>query len=96
MVLKLPWVLKMNEIIKIDDFSFTYNHGSKAVRVLKNINLSLFPGEVVGLVGESGSGKSTLAKAMLRIPDFKYDVSNENCNIYVDRHSDTPAVKFSI
>lgn len=31
------------------------------------VNLSIFPGETVGLVGESGSGKSTLGKCLLRI-----------------------------
>ncbi len=33
--------------------------------VLRNIDLSVAPGESIGLVGESGSGKSTLALAMM-------------------------------
>ncbi len=37
--------------------------GSK--KILKNINLSLYPGEFCGLIGPSGSGKSTLIKALL-------------------------------
>jgi peptide/nickel transport system ATP-binding protein len=40
---------------------------SKARTVaLDSLNLTLGPGEVVGVVGESGSGKSTLARALLR------------------------------
>ena len=35
--------------------------------VLKNINLSIMPGETVGLIGVNGSGKSTLLKLMTKI-----------------------------
>jgi peptide/nickel transport system ATP-binding protein len=38
-----------------------------AVHVLRDVNLDLPRGRIVGLVGESGSGKTTLALAILRL-----------------------------
>lgn len=38
-----------------------------AVQALCNVDLEVFPGEVVGLVGENGAGKSTLIKCIAGI-----------------------------
>lgn len=57
----------MNEhIIEISHLSIGYrNRAGDIVQVLRDIDLTIDPGETVGLVGESGSGKSTLALAMM-------------------------------
>ncbi len=39
------------------------------IHALKNINLTIHPGETVGLIGDNGSGKSTLLKLIAGITD---------------------------
>ncbi len=50
--------------IKIENLRKVYGQGDTAVEALKNVNMYVAPGEVVGLVGPSGSGKSTLLKCL--------------------------------
>ena len=52
-------------LVKLVGVAKTFGHDGLAVRVLRDINLHLRPGETLGLVGESGSGKTTLAKVLL-------------------------------
>ncbi|MCO4860511.1 ABC transporter ATP-binding protein/permease [Cupriavidus sp. WGlv3] len=53
--------------IDMSDLGFRY--GNRAV--IRGLNLSIAPGEMIGLVGHSGSGKSTLVNLICRF----YDVS---------------------
>lgn len=50
--------------ILIEGLRKVYGQGDTAVEALKDINMYVRPGEVVGLVGPSGSGKSTLLKCL--------------------------------
>jgi putative ABC transport system ATP-binding protein len=50
--------------IRIEGLRKVYGHGDTALEALKNVNMVVAPGEVVGLVGPSGSGKSTLLKCL--------------------------------
>ena len=42
---------------------------SKKIKVIDNINLKLYKGEILVIAGESGSGKTTLAKLIMRSID---------------------------
>ncbi|MBK6866387.1 MAG: ABC transporter ATP-binding protein [Burkholderiales bacterium] len=55
--------------IRIESLSKRFGRGDTAVWALKNVNLQVAPGEVVGLIGPSGSGKSTLLKCLGAVID---------------------------
>lgn len=50
--------------IQIENLTKRYGEGDTAVNALKGVDMTIWPGEVVGLVGPSGSGKSTLLKCL--------------------------------
>lgn len=54
----------MDDGIHIEGLSKRYGEGDTAVDALKEVNMRIAPGEVVGLVGPSGSGKTTLLKCL--------------------------------
>jgi len=49
-------------ILTVRGVSRGFARGSSEVRVLANVDLSLYGGEIIGLLGRSGSGKSTLLR----------------------------------
>ena len=51
-----------DSILTVRDVSRGFARGSGEVRVLADVDLSLYSGEIVGLLGRSGSGKSTLLR----------------------------------
>ncbi|MBM33290.1 MULTISPECIES: ABC transporter ATP-binding protein [unclassified Arsukibacterium] len=68
---------------KIEFKQVGFNYGKQAVEggkaaVLQQLELTIKPGEKVGLVGRSGAGKSTLVNLLLRF----YDI--ESGNILID------------
>lgn len=60
----------MEPIIEFKDFSFKYRAQKEAT--LRDINLSVMPGEKVLIVGPSGSGKSTLAHCINGLVPISY------------------------
>jgi len=54
--------------IRFDNISFSYGSGAP---VVDGLNLTVRPGEKIGLIGRSGAGKSTLVNLLLRFHDLQ-------------------------
>ena len=56
-------------LLELDNLSTHYvsSKGTRVVRAVQDISLTIHAGETLGIVGESGSGKSTLALTILRV-----------------------------
>jgi len=63
--------------IKFENVSFSY---SKDVEVLRNVNLTMSPGETVAIVGKTGAGKSTIINLIYRF----YEI--DGGSITIDGH----------
>ena len=55
--------------VRFEDVRFAYR--SDAAPVIEQLNLTIRPGEKVGLIGRSGAGKSTLVNLLLRFQDVQ-------------------------
>ena len=47
-------------VVRVEHLSKHFGQGSARVDALRDINMEVYPGQVVGLMGPSGSGKTTL------------------------------------
>jgi lipoprotein-releasing system ATP-binding protein len=55
----------MNEpVLQTRGLKRSFTQGGVTIEVLRDVNLAVQPGEIVGLLGPSGSGKSTLLQAV--------------------------------
>ena len=69
--------------LELRGVSRTFHQGGRDIEVLRDVQMSLVPGEIVALVGPSGAGKSTLlhiAGLLERADAGEVIVGDENAN----------------
>lgn len=59
-------------LVEIRHLDIDYGFGAKKFSAIKDLNLNIYDGEVLGLVGESGSGKSTTGRAIIGLTPHTY------------------------
>src|SRR6266540_2709764 len=58
---------EQSTLVELRELVVDYVGSERQVRAVDHVNLSIAPGEIVGLAGESGCGKSTVAHALMQI-----------------------------
>ncbi|KAJ1788844.1 Multidrug resistance-associated protein 1, partial [Coemansia sp. RSA 2399] len=56
---------------KIEFRNFSMRYREDLELVLKDVNLTINPGEKIGIVGRTGAGKTSLTQALFRLIDTK-------------------------
>ena len=75
-----------NPVLEVKDGSIEFKNVNfafdRSKKVLSNINLTIEPGDIVGIVGTTGSGKSTLLKAIVDNEMLTEGIGEDKFNIY--------------
>ena len=83
-------------VLKLSNVSIEYPKRGRipAFTAVKNFNLEIYPGEIVGLVGESGSGKTTVGRAAIGLLPIKEgSIEIVGKDISHAKHKDLSAIR---
>jgi sulfonate transport system ATP-binding protein len=65
-----------DSILRLKNIGKTFHHQGKDLEVLKDLNLTVHPGEFVSILGSSGCGKSTLLRLLVGLDvDYSGEIS---------------------
>ncbi len=69
-------------LLELEDFHVYFQVRGRRLGAVDGVDLTVHPGEIVGIVGESGSGKSVMSQSILRLREHESDVTYDGKVIF--------------